>query len=376
MTGARVVVYGLTTEGYAIGSRMAINKAEVSIVDETTAAAIPLTADTAKAYPNVSMLKEDEPVLSMEPQDVAIPKAEYLVFAPMLRKSGPETGGEINKKFRYAVSPLRKGSSVVYSLPTGFHGNNENITVLEHMTGLEVGEDVSYYYYPMSSAWNPNVIGAFASKRDGVLLDLLSSGEDKTIVSLTAAEYVHANYILKRFTALCSVNEICKLATEKQTRADMERCGFGELFLDDMTEMRYDLHALGDSFRDTAVISYLISSGKKGMETYVRRLVNEVRAMLRERDMIASRCKLVILWTMDMHEMRGERYATLREIETMLRLHIGEVLTYSREDPDGFYAGNPDIVLACTRSDFERALQNKADRRVILIKASSLIETA
>ena len=59
MAGPKVVVYGLSTEGYAIASQMAIKGADVYIIDESTPSAISLKAEIAKTYPNVSSLKED-----------------------------------------------------------------------------------------------------------------------------------------------------------------------------------------------------------------------------------------------------------------------------------------------------------------------------
>ncbi len=45
MVGVKVVVYGLSTEGYAIASQMAIKGADVSIIDESTPSAISLKAE-------------------------------------------------------------------------------------------------------------------------------------------------------------------------------------------------------------------------------------------------------------------------------------------------------------------------------------------
>ena len=108
MGGVKVVVYGLSTEGYAIASQMAIKGAVVSIIDESTPSAISLTAEIAKTYPNVSSLKEDEPLLAMEPIDVAVSKAQYLFFTPRIRKTGQDTKTEIHSKFKDAVKSLKK----------------------------------------------------------------------------------------------------------------------------------------------------------------------------------------------------------------------------------------------------------------------------
>ena len=48
MGGTKVVVYGLSTEGYSIASQMAIKVADVYIIDESTPSAISLKAEIAK----------------------------------------------------------------------------------------------------------------------------------------------------------------------------------------------------------------------------------------------------------------------------------------------------------------------------------------
>ena len=160
MAGTKIVVYGLSTEGYAIACQMAMKGADVYIIDESNPSAISLKAEIAKIYPNVTSLKEDEPLLAMEPIDVAISKAQYLFFTPRIRKTGQDIKTEIHSKFKDATNSLKKNSSVVYTLPTGFGGNNENISLLEHVTGLEIGKQISYFYYPLEDqSQQPKTIG-------------------------------------------------------------------------------------------------------------------------------------------------------------------------------------------------------------------------
>ncbi len=108
MGGSKVVVYGLSTEGYAIASQMAMKGADVYIIDESNPSAISLKAEIAKIYPNVASLKEDEPLLAMEPIDVAISKAQYLFFTPRVRKTGQDIKTEIHSKFKDATKSLKK----------------------------------------------------------------------------------------------------------------------------------------------------------------------------------------------------------------------------------------------------------------------------
>ena len=62
---------------------------------------------------------------------------------------------------------MKKNSSVIFTLPTGFGGNNENISLLEHVTGFEVGKVYFIFYYPLEDLNDqPKCIGSFNGKKD------------------------------------------------------------------------------------------------------------------------------------------------------------------------------------------------------------------
>jgi len=56
MVKDKVVVYGLSTEGYSLACQMASKGADVHIIDESSSSAISLKAETAKTYPSVVLL--------------------------------------------------------------------------------------------------------------------------------------------------------------------------------------------------------------------------------------------------------------------------------------------------------------------------------
>ena len=376
MGRAKVVVYGLSTEGYAMACQMAIKGADVSIIDESAPSAISLKSEIAKTYPNVSSLKEDEPLLSMEPIDVAISKAKYLFFAPRIRKTGQDIKTEINSKFKDATSSLKKNSSVVYTLPIGFGGNNENISLLEHITGFEVGKSILYYYFPLADLKNtPNVIGSFNSKEDNELAELLSSGKkEKKFVSLSSSEHFHAIDTLSKFSSLCSVLEVCKFAQDDATKSDLSSDEFKNLYLDDMTKGLYDLKALGSSFEGANTLMYLINGSIKGIDGYIKRLIDEIRATLKKNDLKASRTKIALSWNLDQHEMRGDKIEILQNLISRLRDYIGDVESFDTPNFDLFHSDKTTIVVACSKTDFESIEKNKKDSDLLLIKANPLCE--
>lgn len=371
----RVVVYGLSTEGYSIACQMAINGANVFIIDESSQSAISLKAEIAKTYPNVSSLKEDEPLLAMEPIDVAISKAQYLFFAPRIRKTGQETKTEVHSKFKDATSSLKKGSSVVYTLPTGIGGNGENISLLEHVTGLEVGKSISYYYYPLGGGNHPpKVIGSFNNKSDPVLAGLLTnSKKEMYFVGISSSEHFHAINVLSRFSTLCSVLEVCKFAQDDITKTDLQSDDFQNIFLDDMVNGLYDLRSLGTSFEGANTLMYLINGSLKGIDGYIKRLIDEIRATLKKNDLKASRTKIALSWSLDQHEMRGDKIEMLQNLITKLRDYIGDVEAYEDPNLDLFHNDKTTILVICSKSDYEH-LRKKKDNDLIIIKGNPLCE--
>ena len=377
MGSAKVVVYGLSTEGYAIASQMAIKGYDVYIIDESTPSAISLKAEIAKTYPNVSSLKEDEPLLSMEPIDVAISKAKYLFFTPRIRKTGQDTKTEIHSKFKDAVGSLKKNSSVVFTLPTGFGGNNENISLLEHVTGLEVGKEISYFYYPLEDLHQqPKIIGSFNGKEDSILSDLLCQGKnEKRFVAISSSEHFHAINVLSRFSSLCSILEVCKYAQDEITKSDLSSDNFQETFLDDMIGGLFDLKSLGSSFEGANSLMYLINGSVKGIDGFIKRLIDEIRSTLKKNDLKASRTKIALSWALDQHAMRGDKIEMLQNLTSRLRDYIGDVEAYEDPNFDLFHTDKTTIVVACSKSDYDNIIKSKQDSDLIIVKANPLCET-
>ncbi|CUR52671.1 conserved protein of unknown function [Nitrosotalea devaniterrae] len=375
MVATKIVVYGLSTEGYSIACQMAVKGADVFIVDESAHMAISLKAEIAKTYPNVISLKEDEPLLGVEPIDVAISHAEYLFFAPRIRKTGQEAKMEIHSKFKDATSSIKKGGSVIYNLPTGIGGNNETISLLEHVSGLEMGKSISYFYYPLSKNNTPEIIGSFNGKDDDKLSKLLESDKKgKKFVSISSAEILHAIKILTQFASLSSVLEVSKFAQDSQTRNDLVLTEYNDLFLDDMTNGLYDLRSLGTSVEGAGTMMYLVNGSIKGIEGYVKRLIDEIRSTLKKNELKASRTKVVLVWTQDSYEMRGDKVDMLNSLVTKLRDYIGDVEIHQGPELDIFHSDKTTIIVACSKFDYDKITKNGKDSDVIVIKTNPLCE--
>tara|TARA_B100000029_G_scaffold352216_1_gene344743 strand:+ start:727 stop:1857 length:1131 start_codon:yes stop_codon:yes gene_type:complete len=371
---AKVVVFGLSTEGYSIASKMALKGADVQIIDESTPSAISIKPDIAKTYPTVQTLKDDEPLLSMTPIDVAISKAQFLFFVPVLRKTGQEIRIEINSKFKEAVGKLKKGSSVVYCLGTGFGGNSENISLLEHVTGFKVGKNISYYYYPLpTNNEAPSFIGTSSSKPNEKIIELISNDQEVQFLSLPSSEHFHAINILKQFSVLTSVLEICKFAKDKVSKSDLSKNELGKIFLDDMIDDLFDLRSLSLSFEGANTLMFIINGSLKGIDNYIKRLIDEIRLVLKKNELKASRTKILLLWSLDQYVMKGDKIEALKTLQIKLQDYINDVECV--ETPlDYFQNEKTTIVVVCSKSDYEYVQKTQKDSEIIVIKANPLCE--
>ena len=374
MTKEKVVFFGLSTEGYSLASQMAINGADVQIIDESNATAILLKPETAKTYTNVISLREDEPLLAMEPSNVAISKAEYLFFTPRIRKTGQDLKTEVNSKFKDAVGELKKDSSIINCLATGFGGNNENISLLRHITGHTAGKEISYFYFPLNDLNNtPDVIGSLKQTDEKKLLSLLKSDKkEKKFVDISSAEYLHAIYTIQKFSSLCSVLEVCKFVKNDAKHTKLFN-NFKDLYLDDMITGLYDLRMLGSSFESAQTLMYLINGSVRGISSYIKRLIDTIRLTLKKNDLKASKTKIVLSWTLDTNEMRGDKIEMLNTIASKLRDYIGDVET-STGSIELFHHDKVTIVVACSDSDYKEIKENQKGDDVFVIKANPLCE--
>ena len=374
MTKEKIVFFGLSTEGYSLASQMVINGADVQIIDESNATAILLKPETAKTYTNVISLREDEPLLAMEPSNVAISKAEYLFFTPRIRKTGQDLKTEVNSKFKDAVGELKKDSSIINCLATGFGGNNENISLLRHITGHTAGKEISYFYFPLNDLNNtPDVIGSLKQTGEKKLLSLLKlDKKEKKFVDISSAEYLHAIYTIQKFSSLCSVLEVCKFVKNDAKHTKLFN-NFKDLYLDDMITGLYDLRMLGSSFESAQTLMYLINGSVRGISSYIKRLIDTIRLTLKKNDLKASKTKIVLSWTLDTNEMRGDKIEMLNTIASKLRDYIGDVET-STGSLELFHHDKVTIVVACSDSDYKEIKENQKGDDVFVIKANPLCE--
>ena len=373
----KVAVYGLSTEGYKIASHISTKGIPVSIIDDSSGMAITLKPDIAKTYSSVTSFIQDETLLDFEPFDVAINNASFIFFTPRIRKSWPDAKNHIGSKFQDVIKHVNKDSSIIYSVPAGFGVNNENITLIERRTGLSVGKNIFYHYMPISSIsstlFEP-ILGTKSHLNSNLtsLLNGLYPNNTMKIVDIESAEYIYCIRILRHYGLMSPIFEICKFADHTFQSQIMESESLDEIYLDDLVVGLFDLNTILYSLAGISPLTLLVKGNIATVDNYIKHLTEQIKIILKRFELKASKTKVIISWTFDPNEMRGDRLEIISRLESRLKDYVGDV---ERHDSifDFYSSEKKIIVLSCSKTDFEKLNKNNPNSEIIIVKATPLL---
>jgi hypothetical protein len=352
-------MYGLTSEGYRLAADI-IDKAQVTIVDETLQMAMGVDAAFLRKNPNLDQLMSEEPLLNLRPLEQVLGEAHVVFFTPKLRRSSDEALIEAGSKLRDLSRYLSKGVAFINALPTGPGGNAENIMLLEKQTGLTVGESLNYTYMPLRPRDPKPVVVSSARARDAHSLQDL--GFEENSQNVFSAELEYASSVIG--ATIGAVTEIELARKAREGRVSLQRAS--EVYIDEFAKYLYDLKTIQASDETGESISYLAGATLKSLENYMRYVVDETREVLKEKDLKASRTKISLLWTLDRYEMRGERLQMAESVQQRLRDYVTDVGVLPgssiRAGADVLDPLKHNVVIACSKEDYESAKQARKGR--------------
>ena len=100
----------------------------------------------------------------------------------------------------------------------------------------------------------------------------------------------------------------------------------------------------------------------------------KIRLLLKKNDLKASKTKILLSWTLDEHDIKGDKIEMLENIILKLRDYIGDVDSIEG-NIDQFNNEKTTLVVACSKPDYEELKKNQKDDDIIVIKANPIIET-
>ena len=353
-------MYGLTTEGYRLAAEL-VGKAQVTVVDETLQMALDLDAQFLKKNPSLQDLMGEEPLMSFKPLEQVLGEAQVIFFTPKLRRPSDETLIEAATKMRDLARYLSKGVALVNSLPAGPGGNSDNIMLVEKQTGLKVGSTLAYAYMPLRPRDpKPAVVATAGAPPDHPLKAL---GFAETSQNVFSAELEYSSTVLG--PAVSSITEIELARRAREAKVTLHNPG--DTYIDEFARYLYDLKAIQASDETGESVSYLAGAALKSFENYVRYVVDETREVLKDKALKASRTKIVLLWTLDSYEMRGERLQVAESIQQRLRDYVTDVeVVSSAKFKGGSDVLDPlkhNVVIVCSKEDQDSLKQSKKLQR-------------
>lgn len=351
-----------------------------------------MTPEIVKEYSSINLLTDEEPLLNLEPFDKAIVNAPVIFFAPRIRKINQEVKNEIIQKFKELITYLSKNTVIVVNVPLGVGGNTEIITLIEHQSGLIVGTDILYYYIPMTfydSNPEATIVGSYQQTETDLstnrILNLAGKNDyvkfDTKVGSIVSAELNHAINVITKYSSLTCINEISRLARLREDKKEILNETKKHIYFDEIANGLFDLRIINHSLSSSAALGYLVNGTIKSIEGFIKNLVDETRTQLKTREIKASRTKVTIVWTIDNHEIRGDKTILRELLESKLRDYIAEVEIQDAEN----YIPNSlnNIIIACSNLDQTKIIdrmnmnvnQHHPNYKIIVISANSTFDT-
>ncbi|HZT34462.1 MAG TPA: hypothetical protein VFA15_00970, partial [Nitrososphaera sp.] len=123
-------------------------------------------------------------------------------------------------------------------------------------------------------------------------------------------------------------------------------------------------------------LMYLVNGSIRVIEGYLKHLIDQVRATLKQNDLKASRTKVAIAWTLDRHEMRGDKMELLSTMENKIKDYISDVERHQAPSFDMYHTDKTTLVIACSKADFEKVMANiPRGQDLIIMKSNPLCQT-
>jgi hypothetical protein len=223
------------------------------------------------------------------------------------------------------------------------------------------------------------LVGSSSSNKNdlhllGLIQDQPQTG-DSSIVDIYSAELAHVIRILEHYTGLASTLEVCKQTRSSGFPSQVLQNKYGELYIDEISNGLYDLRVVASSLSGAGPLAYLVNGTIKGIEGYVKHLIDRLRLVLKTAELKASRTRVIIAWTLDHNEMKGDKIELFSTMESRLKDYIGDVERRPGTSLDIYPTDKNTVVIACSKDDFgaiSRTDSHNLD--LIIMKANPVCE--
>ncbi|MFN3622285.1 MAG: hypothetical protein ACK4TI_05275, partial [Nitrososphaerales archaeon] len=98
-----------------------------------------------------------------------------------------------------------------------------------------------------------------------------------------------------------------------------------DIYIDDLFSQLLDVRLLLSSLPTKETLMHLTSNILKIVEGFIRILIDELKLLMKSLELKASKTKIILNWSVDKYEMRGDRLRIRQNMLERLRDYVGDV---------------------------------------------------
>ncbi|GBC75620.1 hypothetical protein HRbin06_00939 [archaeon HR06] len=371
---SRITIYGLTKEGYLLAKTLSKKGYKINIIDEKLQIGLDIKEELINKYDEVEELAKSEIPIGFKSVGDIFKETDYLFFTPKMKEGGEGVYSDVTIKIKEIIGYLHKGISLINCIPLPLGKNLELIEIIEKSGGIRIKEDFNYFYFPLLPLKNYSfLIGVYDLNGSKGTFDVITSLIKKPLISnITSSEILYFKEVINHYFKLIPEVEF------QLRREEILNEEFKDIYLDELVEFLFDLKTLSLNLRAPDPLYYTSTAILKALDLYVKNLIDNIKKLIKLKELRLSKVKVFLSWMMNDYEIRGERKHFLSYLVNKFKDYIGETYPLNKEEiKKGFLPSEIferfKVIVACSQEDL-RLWKNNKKENSILIKANQFFD--
>ena len=301
-----VLVYGLSTEGYMIASSLVSKSISTVLLDEKLHVATEINKQILSNYSSAQELIDAESLLSIKPEKNAISENLIIFFTPKIRETD-DYKKQIFSTLDELSKNISKDTMIFNCVPVGHGTNFEMIEIIERSSGLSSETDFSYSYLPLNPQTTKAISFGINNPDNKKIAQTYAKNANITydnVFDIDLSELLHLQKISLLYSPIISEAESLKKINNYANRMLLQNPIH---YVDDISNQLTDVRSFSTTLESGDPSLYIISGILRGIESYIRFFIDQLKLFMKENSLKASRTEIYLCWSIDKSEIRGDK---------------------------------------------------------------------
>ena len=197
-------------------------------------------------------------------------------------------------------------------------------------------------------------------------------------MSIEAAELYFCSNILNKYVKYSTNIEFWRRSTQSSYNLNLSDQLEPEIcYLDEFIENYFDFQELSKSLEQGDPLLNFTNGINKTIDNFIKRLIEKIRIIFRDKKLRASNTKITLIWTIDKYEMRGSKQNIKEHILNKLKDYVGDVTLFRLPILTNIIPNKNNLLIFCSKEDFElysSEMKKKFESDIISLKANYILE--